>query len=180
MLTHDIAFLMLLNQAASDAQVHVGYRCVSRGADHAGFCSHDLPYNARPIDDVLAALEADLRNKTVLWERGRQAEWRNTVRATLEEWRETWERAVEEFIGPVFKRLSTKVDSKNLRLLTVLEVPPLRRHARRIQTCSEMLHSAGESLNPKLPAPVELQAEIEKLRIWFSALRAKQAKVRAA
>lgn len=179
-LTHDVAFLMLLNQAAADTQVHVGYRCIARGSDLAGFCSHDLPYNARPVDDVLAALEADLKNKSVLWEKGRQGDWRNAVRAALEQLRETWERAVEEFIGPVFKRLSTKVDSKNLRLLTVLEVQDCDAMRAGFQTCSEMLHSAGESLNPKLPSPAELQAEIDKLRNWFSDLRARQGKVKAA
>ena len=51
-LTHDVAFLMLLNEAAADLQVHVGYRCVARGAQHAGYCSHELPYNARPVGSV--------------------------------------------------------------------------------------------------------------------------------
>lgn len=179
-LTHDVAFLMLLNQAAQDVQIQVGYRCISRGSDLAGYCSHDLPYNARPIDSVVEAIEADIKNKAVLWEKGRQAEWRNTVRGALEQLRETWERAVEEFIGPVFKRLSTKVDSKNLRKLTVLEAADCDAMREGFQACSELLHSAGESLNPKLPSPTELQAEIDKLRNWYVDLRNRQAKIKAA
>ncbi len=179
-LTHDVAFLMLLNQAAQDSQIHVGYRCVARGAGFAGFCSHDLPYNARPVDGVLDSIEADIKNKTVLWETGKQAEWRNTTRAALEQLRETWERAVEDFIGPVFKRLSTKVDSKNLRKLTVLEITDCDSMRQGYGTCSELLHSVGESMNPKLPSPTELQSEIDKLRSWYTDLRNRQAKIKAA
>lgn len=179
-LTHDVAFLMLLNQAAANAAIHVGYRCLARGPEQAGYCSHDLPYNARPVEDVLNAIETDVRNKTALWERGRQAEWRNTVRSTLEQLRETWERAVEEIIGPVLKRLSNKVDSANLRQLTVLEIADCDAMRAGFRDCSEMLHSAGESLNPKLPTPDDLQKEIEKLRQWFTDLRSRQEKTKAA
>jgi hypothetical protein len=167
-------------QAAADVQVHVGYRCVARGAQHAGFCSHELPYNARPIDSVLDAIEANLNNKRILWEKGKQAQWRNAVRAALEQLRETWERAVEEFIGPVFKRLSTKVDTKNLRKLTVLEIADCDAMREGFGACSELLHSISESLNPKLPAPANLQAEITKLRDWYQGLRSRQEKIKAA
>jgi len=165
---------------AADVQVHVGYRCVARGAQHAGFCSHELPYNARPIDSVLDAIEANLNNKRILWEKGKQAQWRNAVRAALEQLRETWERAVEEFIGPVFKRLSTKVDTKNLRKLTVLEIADCDAMREGFGACSELLHSISESLNPKLPAPANLQAEITKLRDWYQGLRSRQEKIKAA
>lgn len=102
------------------------------------------------------------------------------MRAALEQLRETWERAVEEFIGPVFKRLSTKVDFENFGELTVLEIPDCDAMRAGFQACSELLHSAGESLNPKLPSPAELQAEIDKLKKWFGDLRARQTKVKAA
>jgi len=81
-LTHDLAFLMLLSQAAADLQVHTGYRCIARGGEFAGYCSTELPFNARPIEDALNALEADLKNKAVQYERGMQAEWRNAVKST--------------------------------------------------------------------------------------------------
>ncbi len=109
-----------------------------------------------------------------------QAEWRNTVKSVLGNLRDGWERAVEEFIGPVFKRLSTKVDSKNLKKLTVLEVADCDTMRNGFQGCSELLHSASESLNSKLPNPDELQAEIDKLRNWYRNIKARQDKVKAA
>jgi energy-coupling factor transporter ATP-binding protein EcfA2 len=178
--THDVAFLMLLSQAAADAEIHVGYRCVARGSELAGYCSHDLPYNARPVESVMAAIEGDVKNKSIQWSTGKQAEWRNTARATLEQLRETWERAVEEFIGPVFKRLSTKVDTKNLRKLTVLEIADCDAMREGFQACSELLHSVGESLNPKLPSPEDLQREIEKLKLWYADIRKRQDRIKAA
>ena len=104
----------------------------------------------------------------------------NGVRGALEQLRETWERAVEEFIGPVFKRLSTKVDSKNLRKLTVLAAPDCDAMRDGYGGCSEMLHSVGEGMNPKLPSPEEILAAITRLRTWHNDLRARQSKIKAA
>lgn len=179
-LTHDVAFLMLLDKAAQEQQVHVGYRCVARGSDLAGYCSNEIPFNARPVESVLDAIEADIKNKKILHEKGRQAEWRNAVRGALEQLRETWERAVEEFIGPVFKRLSTKVESRNLRKLTVLGISDCDAMREGYGTCSDLLHSVGESLNPKLPSPDDILAEIAKLRKWHEDLRSRQATIKAA
>jgi energy-coupling factor transporter ATP-binding protein EcfA2 len=178
-LTHDIAFLMLLHHCAQEAQTHVGFRCVARGATHAGYCSHEPPFNARPIDDVLTAIESNLSNKTIHYERGDQSEWRNTVRGTLEQLRETWERAVEDFIGPVFKRLAHKVDTSKLSRLTVIKIDDCDAMREGYGRCSELLHSVGESLNPKLPSPDDLKAEIHALRQWHIDLKARQAKVKA-
>lgn len=178
-LTHDIAFLMLLNRAAQEQQVDVAYRCVSKGADRSGYCDNELPFNARPVDSVLDAIEADINNKRILFEKGKQAEWRKSVRSSLEQLRETWERAVEEFIGPVFKRLSAKVDSKNLHKLTVLELTDCDAMRRGYGECSELLHSIGESLNPKLPSPDEIIGEVVKLRDWHNNLRARQSKLKS-
>lgn len=98
----------------------------------------------------------------------------------MEQLRETWERAVEEFIGPVFKRLSTKVDSKNLRKITVLEIADCDAMRDGYGACSELLHSVGEGLNPKLPTPDDILAEIAKLSAWHNGLRARQSRVKAA
>ncbi len=68
-LTHDLAFLMLLSHAAADLQVHLGYRCIARGGEFAGYCRLELPFNARPIDDAINAVEADLKNRTIQHDR---------------------------------------------------------------------------------------------------------------
>ena len=56
----------------------------------------------------------------------------------------------------MFKQLSTKVDSRNLSKLTVLEIADWDAMLEGYGTCSELLHSAGESLNLKLPSPDEI------------------------
>lgn len=179
-LTHDVAFLMLLDNAARDSQVQIGFRCVSRGADLAGYCSTDLPHNVLPVASVVSAIEADVSNKAVLWKNGRQADWRNAAKASLQQLRDAWERAVEEFVGPVVKRLSNKVDTKSFAKLTVLEMKDCDAMRDGYGTCSVMLHSAGESLNPKLPTPDEILSEVKKLKDWHSDLRERQDKIKAA
>lgn len=178
--THDVAFLMLLNHAVQEAQAHIGYRCIARGVDLAGYCTHEPPFNARPVDDVLSAIEANINNRKVLYERGQQAEWRNTVRSSLEQLRECWERAVEEFVGPVLKRLANKVSTAQLIKLTCLEIADCDSMREGYGRCSELLHSVGESLNPKLPTPEEILDELAKLRSWHAEIQARQSKLKAA
>lgn len=179
-LTHDVAFLMLLDNSARESQVQIGFRCVSRGADSAGYCSTDLPHNVLPVASVLSAIEADVSNKAVLWQNGRQADWRNAVKASLQQLRDAWERGVEEFVGPVVKRLSNKVDTKSFAKLTVLEMKDCDAMRNGYGTCSVMLHSAGESLNLKLPTPDEILAEVKKLKDWHTDLQERQDKIKAA
>jgi len=179
-LTHDVAFLMLLDKAAQEQQLlHVGYRCVARGSENSGYCTNEIPFNARPVESVLDAMEANIKNKSILYEKGQQAEWRNTLQGALVQLRDTWERAVEEFIGPVFKRLSTKVDSKNLSKLTVLDIPACDLMREGFGACSALLHTVGESMNPKLPTPEAILDEISKVRAWHTDMRQRQNKIKA-
>ncbi len=180
-LTHDVAFLMLLEKAAREQQLSdVGFRCVARGSDHAGYCTNEIPFNARPVDSVLDAIEANVKNRSILFEKGQQAEWRNTVQGALVQVRDSWERSVEEFIGPVLKRLSDKVESRNLAKLTVLDIPACDEMRAGYGTCSALLHTVGESMNPALPTPEFILKEIAKVRAWHAEMRKRQSAVKAA
>ena len=48
-LTHDIAFLFLIDQACRERGTHVAFRSVTRNNDYAGFVQQDPPARAQPI-----------------------------------------------------------------------------------------------------------------------------------
>jgi len=172
--THDIAFLFLLHEACRSANTHVGFRSISRGAEQAGFCQPNPPPNAQPVDKVVEALQRQITNQKIQYERGDQEEWYRTVRSLQEQLRTTWERAVEDALSPVVKRLASKVDTKNLLKITVIDANDCKVMRDAFGRCSEMLHSQPGELNPALPAPAVIEAEIGVLRDWIANLRQRQ------
>ena len=83
-------------------------------------------------------------------------------------------RAVEEFIGPVLKRLSSKVETKGLGILTVLEVSDCEEMRASHGRCSSLLHSMADTLRPAVPSPGEVRAELTTLRDLTKRLTAGQ------
>jgi hypothetical protein len=172
--THDIAFLFLLNEACRDQDTPIGFRSITRGPELAGFCHLNPPPNAQPVEKVIESMQVQLSNQKIQHERGDQEAWYRTVRALQEQLRTTWERAVEEVVAPVLKRLTNKVDTTGLAKLTTIELNDCQVMRAAFGRCSRLLHSSAESLNPKLPSPALIQTEIDALREWFAAIKQRQ------
>lgn len=178
--THDMAFLLLLDEACRATKdreaTPVAYRLISRGTENAGFCHQDPPANVMPLDKVIDGMKAHLANVKIHHERGDQAKWLREVTSFQDQLRTTWERAVEEVVGPVIRRLSRKVDTTGLIKLTVLTDGDCTAMREAFGRCSALLHSQPGEINPRLPEPSAIQAEIEALEKWIADIRARQEK----
>ena len=176
-LTHDIVSLFLLDQACRRKNTHVAYRCVTRNEDFAGLCQQDPPTRAQPVGKVIEGMQKQLDNEKVFYEHGDHARWERTVDALQKRLRETWERAVEDVLGSVFKRLSEKVDTRGLGMVTVLTLDDCMTMRKAYGRCSKLLHSIPSVLNPPLPTPGLIQDEITVLRAWVSDIKQRQDKI---
>jgi energy-coupling factor transporter ATP-binding protein EcfA2 len=173
--THDIAFLFMLDEACrgQDPVTHFAVRSISRGEDRAGYCNDNPPLRARPLHSVIAGMQSKLDNERRHFD-GNQAEWETTVRSLQEQLRTTWERAVEEIISPVLKRLSNKVTTPGLAQLTAITLDDCKAMRAAFGRCSALLHSEAAALNKPLPQPDAVQTEITALRDWATSLQARQ------
>ena len=172
--THDIAFLFLLKEACWKHEAHIGYRTVARNDDFAGFCHTDAPANARPVAQVIEAIQTQLANQKIQYERADMAAWERTVKSLEQQLRETWERVVEEAVSPVLYRLGSKVNTPGLAKLTVIELADCQAMREAYGRCSRLLHSMPGTLNPRLPRPQQLQDEIDALQNWYSSMCTRQ------
>nr|WP_309504533.1 AAA family ATPase [uncultured Roseovarius sp.] len=178
--THDMAFLLLLDEACRptkdrDATL-VSYRLISRGSDNAGYCHQDPPAHVMPLEKVIEGMKAHLANVKIHYERGDQAKWLRELTSFQDQLRTTWERAVEEVVGPVIRRLSRKVDTTGLIKLTVLTDADCTAMREAYGRCSALLHSQPGEINPRLPAPSAVEAEINMLEKWVGDIRSRQEK----
>jgi hypothetical protein len=129
-----------------------------------------------PIDKVLDGMKAHLSNVKIHHERGDQAKWLREVTSFQDQLRQTWERAVEEVVGPVIRRLSRKVDTTGLIKLTVFTDGDCTDMREAFGRCSALLHSQPSEINPRLPAPSVIEAEIDALEKWLADIRVRQEK----
>lgn len=176
--THDMAFLLLLDEACRPTKdrgaTPVTYRLISRGAENAGFCHQEPPANVMPLDKVIDGMKAHLTNVKIHHQRGDQANWLREVTSFQDQLRTNWERAVEEVIGPVIRRLSRKVDTTGLIKLTILKEADCITMREAFGRCSALLHSQPGEINPRLPAPSAIESEIEALEEWIADIRTRQ------
>jgi hypothetical protein len=178
--THDIAFLFMLDEACGDVDPKptMTVRSISRGLDNTGFCSAEPPLRAKPLALVIEGMQHRLDNERVKHDRGNQAEWETTVRSLQEQLRTSWERAVEDSVGPVLRRLSNKVSTDGLVKVTAITVKDCEDVRDAFGRCSALLHSEARSMNTPLPTPQRIQAEITALKTWVESMAAKQKVVR--
>ena len=173
-LTHDIAFLFELEQACRQQKTHVAFRSVTRNDVNAGICQQDPPIRAQKVEKVIDGMQARLDNEKILYESGNQSGWENTVDVLQKRLRVTWERAVEEALGPVLKRLSHKVNTKGLAKIAILTLEDCKTMRNAYGRCSELLHSSPDESNPPLPNPQKVQNEITALRNWMNDIKQRQ------
>jgi len=176
--THDVAFLVLLQEACRKTlerpAIPLSYRVVSRGAEAAGFCNSEPPANVLPVEEVVQQMRQHLDNVKIHHTCGNQANWRREVGSFEKELREAWERAVEGVVSPVIKRLSQKVQTTGLVKLTVLREEDCTTMREAYSRCSNLLHSQPGEINPQLPAPDDIKCEIAALETWITEIRDRQ------
>lgn len=177
--THDLAFLFELEQAARDANFSdMTVNSVARGRDKAGFTHPNPPFKARKIEQIVASLSTQLANERRHYDEGSEDEWRKTLKSILGTLRDSWEIAVEQAVSSVIRRLSNKVDTKNLVKLTVITAADCEDMRDGYGRCSEMLHSEAADRNRPLPRPEAIEQEITALERWASNLKARQDQAR--
>jgi energy-coupling factor transporter ATP-binding protein EcfA2 len=174
--THDLAFLFLLDEACREQEpaTHLAVRSISKGQDYAGHVNDNPPLRAQALNKRIASMQNTLNNERVHHERGNEAAWETTVRSLQEQLRTTWERAVEEAVSPVLKRLGNKVATGGLAKLTAITIADCETMRTAFGRCSALLHSEAAGLNKPLPNPAKVQAEITALQDWVSSIQQRQ------
>jgi AAA domain len=177
--THDLAFLMLLNEECRRTKTPIAFRNINRGKQAAGYCDLNGPKHTQTIGQVIEGMAKHLLNTRIQYEQGKKADWDTTSRSLLEQLRAAWERAVEDALSPVVKRLANKVDTKNLLKLTVLTKDDCVTMRLAFGRCSALLHSDADALNRPVPTPEQIDAEITTLSKWVDDLKLRQDAVRS-
>lgn len=172
--THDIPFLMMLDEAARAQALSPSYQCVNRASDRAGICVAGAPQKAQPVPEIVNGIERRLSSAQALHTSGRLDEWAVQAKAMVGLLRDGWERAAETFVAPVVRRYNNKVHPGGLHLLTVLEEEDITDFNEGYNFACIYCHTDAPELNRPAPTPDQIKAEIGRLRNWFESVNKRQ------
>ncbi|WP_168063258.1 AAA family ATPase [Candidatus Manganitrophus noduliformans] len=172
--THDIPFLMLLDDEARRVGLDPNYQSVNRADDRSGICSQGTPLKAQSIPEILDKIEKRLSSTKELYHSGRKDEWCEQFKAMAGRLRDAWELAVENVVAPVFRRFTHKVHISGLRQLIVITEQDFINMKEGYDICCTYCHTDPAELNRPIPTPDQIDLELKRLRLWFDSVRTRQ------
>lgn len=93
--THDIPFLMMLDEESRNASLTPNYQCVNRAEDRAGICVQGAPSKAQSAPEIADKVDRRLAASRALLAAGQLDEWADHVKAMagrLDEMADTYTR----------------------------------------------------------------------------------------
>ena len=172
--THDIPFLMMLDDEARKQGHTPQYQSVNRAEDQAGICNTGAPFKAKTVPEIINKLDDRLATTSVLHTNGRLDEWADQVKAMAGFLRDGWERAAETYVSPVVKRYNNKVHPGGLRQLTILTDQDFTEFNEGYGFSCNPCHTDSPALNRPVPTPAKVKDEIDRLRNWFTSVHTRQ------
>lgn len=172
--THDIPFLMILDDEARRHGHTPQYQSVNRADDRAGICIPGAPFKAKSVSDIIRKLADRLTTTSVLHANGQRDEWSEQVKAMAGIMRDGWERAAESYVAPVVQRYNNKIHPGGLRQLTVLTDQDFADFNKGYKFACDYCHTDSTALNRAATEPAKIRVEVERLQSWYDTVHARQ------
>jgi len=166
--THDVVFLLELQEFAETASASCAMRVVRRIGTDAGIASTDLPWHAMNVGKRIGHLRNELQQFGALERKGDADTYRRHVKTWFELLREAWERAVEEkLFNGVVGRFQPAI--KTMSLASVSVTPALTSAVERGMTqASKWTHDQAPALNRPPPKAAELKTALDELEAFVA------------
>jgi hypothetical protein len=162
--THDIYFLLILEQKAKEVGAQLTKNYIRRTADGHGVHSEDLPFDVLGTKDRLSRLRQMLVDVRKAAKVGDEDLQRQLTAKCYGQLRLTWERCIEEvLLNGVVQRFGEGVSTQRLKGVTVTD-DDYREIDAGMTKSSKFEHDAAAAVGRlPIPDPDELSDDIERL-----------------
>jgi hypothetical protein len=174
--THDMIFVNDLAQLATEGNTPIALAHLTRGQDIVGIINKDLPWTASSIRDRIDRLEKEARQAKRLFDAHDDEGYRVAVASLYNRLRATWERALEDIVfANVIMRHRDYINAKDLKRVTALEESDVHTFQSGFKKCCDFVdaHDPSRGHDPESPEPDDVMRDIQMLKDWSEALRAK-------
>lgn len=182
--THDLPFLFLLRNACAQVddpsqKTDVALRHIQKRQGTPGHCRNEAPDKAQDASSRLRAMRVHLANTRNQYDRDPDGTgWLITARGLIDSLRQTWETAVEDAISPVLRTFAHKVNTKGFAKLSAITQEDAETMRKHYGQCSTLLHKASDAMNPSAPKPITIDAELDALEAWLTAVTERQSRIK--
>jgi energy-coupling factor transporter ATP-binding protein EcfA2 len=176
--THDLVFLHVLMEQASDASVGCRTLSLDIVGSTSGLVRQGLPWDAKSAEAKVKSLNDAWQQLDKIYRTSARVDYDDAARRFYGELREAWEKAVEDalFCGAVV-RFRRSIETKRLKDC-IVDRSDYAVIEQGMARCSTFLrgHSQADALNhAPLPEPSVVKADIGTLAAWIAALKARRA-----
>jgi energy-coupling factor transporter ATP-binding protein EcfA2 len=172
-LTHDLVFLLFLQEEAEKQGVRFTGRHLSREHDGLGVPVDGLPWYGMSLKKRIGQLRNDAVALTKTFKTKPRAEYEKEAAYLYGRLREAWECGVEEVLlnGSV-KRFSRKVSTVPLRVVPDITNDDITAVETAMDACSTWMagHDLSGAINTPTPGPEAFSRAVDDLDQWRSAI----------
>ena len=172
--THDVVFLLVLNQFAGEEGVAKLDQHVRQLSNGAGVCAEELPWVALKVSKRIGHLRRLFQDAEKLHREGHQVAYEKEASLIYGYLREAWERGLEEvLLGGVVERYRPSVQTQQIALISDITEEDCQAVETAMTKCSKWLpgHDQAAAAPTDIPEPASLNADIDLLKNWLTAIR---------
>lgn len=173
-LTHDISFLMMIEEHASRLNLPIAINSLTRKKQETGIILSNPPWDAMTTSKRIGILK-DQQQKLAKFEK---TETEDVVKPKIQNLygrlRETWERFIEEvYLNDTIKRFGREVQSQRLSKLIDLTIEDYNKVNENMSKCSTYMvgHDSAGNLNDEIPSAQDFLDDVLILENYMKEIR---------
>jgi len=172
--THDITFLMLLQEHGEVNSLPVHIKSLTRKRKATGIVEDNPPWDAMSINKRIAFLNTQFQNLKNTYDKETEIKYNQECKNFYNKLREAWERFVEEvFLNATIKRFGREIRTNQLKKIVDLTEDDYKRVERNMKKCSKYFegHDTAASLIEAMPDVDEVKKDLEDLKTYKDQIR---------
>ena len=172
--THDLYFLLLMEQEADRLKVSKATRSLHRTSKGFGVCDDKLPMGALTSKARIGILRQEQARAAAFHNKGDEEDASEIVAKAYGLLRITWERSVEDvLLRSVIARFSEGVSTQRLKEVEVLDEDYATIDAAMSKCSKYAAHDGAAIANVAIPSPVFLKDDIDAFDAWRKGVEAR-------
>lgn len=166
-LTHDIPFLMMIQEITEEIKV----LALTRNPTTTGLLLDSPPWDTMKTADRIKSLNGRLPTLRKLYNENEE-EYRTQARTTYLDMRKAWERLIEEWlIKSIVERFGRGVKPTNVRYLVDTTQDDVTAINEAMDKCSRCCHDTASELGATYPDIDELEQDVANFKEYFNQLK---------
>jgi len=164
--THDITFLMRLEEFATEKDVDINVYSLDRKRKETGIVNSSPPWHAQSVKRRIGSLKQHHQQISSLELNGTEEEYNKEVGILYGNLRETWEKLVEKLLlNSVVLRFGRDVQTKRVKRIVDISENDYKKIKKAMAKCSKYLvgHDESPKLNEPMPTPDEILDDISEI-----------------